>query len=323
MESNFMDEIDCTAFFEQIDDLIKFPTENESGGVNFETSCDSKDIPSMWNCALPEKTSRLFSGSRGTPPPDLSAELFVPDEDIVQLEWLSKFVEESFSGGGSTMGKEVSCINNGPLHNHFQSPSPVSILDSSSSSSGSFPGEKTTPPNTNHHGTQRARTKRPHPATSNAGAAIQLISPASSFTELPPAKKVLKPVGLEPNREKKTELTLPAKPTDAYQDPPPLPVRKCLHCEITKTPQWRAGPMGPKTLCNACGVRHKSGRLFPEYRPAASPKFVPSLHSNCHKKVMEMRRNVVPKHTATTKTTTASTTTLFAPKLDLVTDCLP
>ena len=47
--------------------------------------------------------------------------------------------------------------------------------------------------------------------------------------------------------------------------------------------------MGPKTLCNACGVRYKSGRLFPEYRPAASPTFVPSLHSNSHKKVLEMR----------------------------------
>ncbi|TQD83483.1 hypothetical protein C1H46_030953 [Malus baccata] len=47
--------------------------------------------------------------------------------------------------------------------------------------------------------------------------------------------------------------------------------------------------MGPKTLCNACGVRYKSGRLFPEYRPAASPTFVPALHSNSHKKVIEMR----------------------------------
>ncbi|XP_073037312.1 GATA transcription factor 8-like [Primulina eburnea] len=279
MESNFMDEIDCTTFFEQVDELIEFPPENESGGVNFETSCDSKDIPSIWNSALLEKTDRC------TAPPDLSAELFVPYEDIVQLEWLSTFVEESFSGGGgSTMGKEVSCINTGPPHKHFQSPSPVSIQDSNSS----FSGEETTPPDTNHRGTQRARTKRPRPVTSNTRDAIRLISPASSSTELTPMKRVLKPVGLEPNRKQ--------KPTDAHRVPPPVPVKKCLHCEITKTPQWRAGPMGPKTLCNACGVRHKSGRLFPQYRPAASPTFLPSLHSNSHKKVMEMRSNVVPKH---------------------------
>ncbi|XP_030516952.1 GATA transcription factor 12-like [Rhodamnia argentea] len=65
--------------------------------------------------------------------------------------------------------------------------------------------------------------------------------------------------------------------------------RRCTHCLSQRTPQWRAGPMGPKTLCNACGVRYKSGRLLPEYRPAKSPTFVSYLHSNSHKKVMEMR----------------------------------
>lgn len=66
--------------------------------------------------------------------------------------------------------------------------------------------------------------------------------------------------------------------------------RKCTHCLSEKTPQWRAGPLGPKTLCNACGVRYKSGRLVPEYRPACSPTFTTELHSNSHKKVLEMRR---------------------------------
>lgn len=68
----------------------------------------------------------------------------------------------------------------------------------------------------------------------------------------------------------------------------PMP-RRCTHCLSQRTPQWRAGPLGPKTLCNACGVRYKSGRLHPEYRPAKSPTFVSFLHSNSHKKVMEMR----------------------------------
>ena len=39
--------------------------------------------------------------------------------------------------------------------------------------------------------------------------------------------------------------------------------RQCVHCGVTKTPQWRAGPLGQKTLCNACGVRYKAGRLAP------------------------------------------------------------
>ncbi|XP_028797356.1 GATA transcription factor 2-like [Neltuma alba] len=67
-------------------------------------------------------------------------------------------------------------------------------------------------------------------------------------------------------------------------------VRRCTHCASEKTPQWRSGPLGPKTLCNACGVRYKSGRLVPEYRPASSPTFVLSQHSNSHRKVLELRR---------------------------------
>lgn len=66
--------------------------------------------------------------------------------------------------------------------------------------------------------------------------------------------------------------------------------RRCSHCGVQKTPQWRAGPMGSKTLCNACGVRYKSGRLLPEYRPAISPTFLDHVHSNSHRKVLEMRR---------------------------------
>lgn len=68
------------------------------------------------------------------------------------------------------------------------------------------------------------------------------------------------------------------------------PPRRCSHCGVQKTPQWRAGPLGVKTLCNACGVRFKSGRLYPEYRPACSPTFSSDFHSNHHRKVLEMRR---------------------------------
>lgn len=37
--------------------------------------------------------------------------------------------------------------------------------------------------------------------------------------------------------------------------------RGCLHCGTIKTPQWRMGPEGKKTLCNACGVRFMKGIL--------------------------------------------------------------
>lgn len=227
----------------------------------------------------------------------------------MQLEWLSTFVEDSFSGGGLTVGKENVCTNKepSPTHSQFQMSSPVSVLESSSSSMSSCSGGKITPVNRSQSATQRARSKRPRPATFNPRAAIQLISSAPSFLETDPTfvpkgfssesenftptlKKIPKPE--QKKIKKKAKITFPENEGEIDPNPTGQPVRKCLHCEITKTPQWRAGPMGPKTLCNACGVRYKSGRLYPEYRPAASPTFIPSLHSNSHKKVVEMRNKI-------------------------------
>ncbi|KAE8685013.1 GATA transcription factor 15 [Hibiscus syriacus] len=31
----------------------------------------------------------------------------------------------------------------------------------------------------------------------------------------------------------------------------------CTDCKTTKTPLWRGGPAGPKSLCNACGIRYR------------------------------------------------------------------
>ncbi|GAB2287230.1 hypothetical protein Dimus_021612 [Dionaea muscipula] len=67
-------------------------------------------------------------------------------------------------------------------------------------------------------------------------------------------------------------------------------LRFCLHCATKVTPQWREGPFGPKTLCNACGMRYRVGKLVPEYRPAASPTFDISKHSNFYKKILKMRQ---------------------------------
>ncbi|KAF8769766.1 hypothetical protein HU200_006376 [Digitaria exilis] len=37
-------------------------------------------------------------------------------------------------------------------------------------------------------------------------------------------------------------------------------VRVCSDCNTTKTPLWRSGPCGPKSLCNACGIRQRKVR---------------------------------------------------------------
>ncbi|KAE8670682.1 hypothetical protein F3Y22_tig00112114pilonHSYRG00149 [Hibiscus syriacus] len=311
--ADFIDEIDCGSFFDHIDDLLDFPNDDVDAAVS---ACDSAlnatTFPSIWTTqseSFPGSDS-VFSNNSAS---DLSAELSVPYEDIVQLEWLSNFVEDSNCGVSLTIKKqEPSSINKDSSDHQFQTSSPVSVLESSSSCSGEIKPLLEPASAIGKHG--RARSKRPRPATFNPRPAIELISPSSSvngdgndvpilvpkvssdsesYVESPLLIKLPRQLNPEQKKKKKIKLTLPTPPTDnnliPNQSGQQQAVRKCMHCEITKTPQWRAGPMGPKTLCNACGVRYKSGRLFPEYRPAASPTFIPSVHSNSHKRVLEMR----------------------------------
>ncbi|EFH41984.1 hypothetical protein ARALYDRAFT_917909 [Arabidopsis lyrata subsp. lyrata] len=36
--------------------------------------------------------------------------------------------------------------------------------------------------------------------------------------------------------------------------------KTCADCGTSKTPLWRGGPAGPKSLCNACGIRNRKKR---------------------------------------------------------------
>ncbi|KQJ89112.1 uncharacterized protein LOC104585044 [Brachypodium distachyon] len=66
-------------------------------------------------------------------------------------------------------------------------------------------------------------------------------------------------------------------------------LRTCTHCCSWQTPQWRHGPNGNGTLCNACGIRYKMGKLCEEYRPSTSPEFSSLKHSNRHRNVEKIR----------------------------------
>lgn len=251
---DFTNELDCNSFFDQMDDLVQFPADTDSGLF----SGGSSDLSDIWSNPLPY-------------------------EDIAQLEWISNFVEDSFSNGGLTITKASSVLNKESSCEEFQTSSPVST-------GSSFTEEKPFPPSPSQRG---VRTKRPRPATFNPPSFPTSRVPSGHENVAIPleGKKLPKPkAASSQHKKKKIKPNIPLAPVEVNnQNATGENVRKCLHCEITKTPQWRAGPMGPKTLCNACGVRYKSGRLFPEYRPAASPTFVASLHSNSHRKVVEMR----------------------------------
>ncbi|KAK1394336.1 Plant-specific GATA-type zinc finger transcription factor family protein [Heracleum sosnowskyi] len=177
---------------------------------------------------------------------------------------------------------QATCQNDANSHSNessgFQAPSPTSVLDSRSSSSR-VKSTSTTPelliP-------VRTRTKRPRHSTNCRWHLITLPTPNNRMN-----KKVK-----EKKKKKITQTSNAIKDKGSCSNQP-TGSRICSHCQVTQTPQWRAGPLGPNTLCNACGVRYRAGRLVPEYRPAASPTFVPTVHSNFHRRIVQMRNTSI------------------------------
>lgn len=56
--------------------------------------------------------------------------------------------------------------------------------------------------------------------------------------------------------------------TASSSKPPNAANLYCHQCQATETPLWRAGPAGPKTLCNACGVRYRKHGVLTPRNPA-------------------------------------------------------
>ncbi|PIN16636.1 hypothetical protein CDL12_10727 [Handroanthus impetiginosus] len=207
------------------------------------------------------------------------SELSVPAEGLESLEWLSHFVEDSFS--------DYSLTGKLPPKLTEKRPEPEITVKEQPCF--------TTPVQTKAR-TKRARTGVrvwPILSPSFTESSTSSSSSTSSTTSFSPVNHLAfrsqtgeSSLGKPPAKKQKKK---PADPTAGGGAGAGQP-RRCSHCGVTKTPQWRAGPLGSKTLCNACGVRYKSGRLLPEYRPACSPTFSSELHSNNHRKVLEMRR---------------------------------
>ncbi|CBI17417.3 unnamed protein product, partial [Vitis vinifera] len=180
-----------------------------------------------------------------------ATELTVPADDLADLEWLSHFVEDSFS--------------------EYSAPFPHGTLTEKAQNQTENPPEPETPLQI------KSCLKTPFPAKARSkrartgGRVWSMGSP--SLTE-------------SSSSSSSSSSSLDPEASGSAQPTP----HRCSHCGVQKTPQWRTGPLGAKTLCNACGVRYKSGRLLPEYRPACSPTFSSEIHSNHHRKVLEMRR---------------------------------
>ncbi|XP_047973132.1 GATA transcription factor 12-like [Salvia hispanica] len=244
-----------------IDDLLDFPNDDCIDADNSSTPLDN-------SC------NSTFSATTGEQPyfqaaDVISNELAVPYDELAELEWVSSFVDESFSSDDLQKLHLIQGLkartNEAPQAQHYNfQPNPAQTGPTLLSDM-SVPG--------------KARSKRSRAAPGSWTSRLLMVSPTPE--EAPPAM----------SSSSESDMAGGKKPEAARKkEAAPGPGRKCLHCATDKTPQWRTGPMGPKTLCNACGVRYKSGRLVPEYRPAASPTFTLTKHSNSHRKVMELRR---------------------------------
>ncbi|KAH6783818.1 GATA transcription factor 12 [Perilla frutescens var. hirtella] len=276
-----------------IEDLLDFPNDDAMGATDggsldaaFTDSSTATPVDTSCNSSFstaaagePYFQAADIGGPRSFVDGHFSNELCVPYDDLAELEWLSTFVDESFSSEDLQKLQLIQGIkartNEVPLAQqyHFQPettrPGPMLLSDMS------VPA--------------KARSKRSRAAPGSWTSRLLMVSPtpstdapamsSSSESDIATGKKAVKaPAGFQKKKE------MPENSSGGGEG------RKCLHCATDKTPQWRTGPMGPKTLCNACGVRYKSGRLVPEYRPAASPTFVLAKHSNSHRKVLELRR---------------------------------
>ncbi|GJQ10610.1 hypothetical protein GpartN1_g2401.t1 [Galdieria partita] len=64
---------------------------------------------------------------------------------------------------------------------------------------------------------------------------------------------------------------------------------RCVVCGVTDTPLWRSGPKGRKTLCNACGVRWKKGKLYIDGKQASPPIATRLIMKTTQKRGMDNR----------------------------------
>ncbi|KAI3712847.1 hypothetical protein L1987_71415 [Smallanthus sonchifolius] len=209
-------------------------------------------------------------------------ELCLPADDVADLEWVSHFVDDSFSGGYSltcASGNSLTCAA-------------VKLFEKKVEPETETRVTVTVKPTLTTPVLTKARSKRARTggrvwslvsssltdsSTSSSSSSSYTSNPWLIFTESTQTAESF--LGKPVKRQKRNPAGEPA-----------VQPRRCSHCLVQKTPQWRAGPLGAKTLCNACGVRYKSGRLLPEYRPACSPTFSSEVHSNNHRKVLEMRQ---------------------------------
>ncbi|OVA20402.1 zinc finger protein [Macleaya cordata] len=270
-----------------VDDLLDFSNEDDEERVVKKEEEDEKKGFLSISSSQEQKPQFSTGGSlKNEFASVFASELSVPTDDLADLEWLSHFVEDSFSEDMSLQ---------------YLDGNPTEKPQTGNPQKRSEP-ETETPlkPAVGFQTTKARRSKRSRTGgrvwslgssslteTSSSSSSSTSSSSSSScliFTNAGQNLEFFDYLGKPPAKKPKKRRQVQVNGGGI------LLQRRCSHCGVQKTPQWRTGPLGAKTLCNACGVRYKSGRLLPEYRPACSPTFSSDVHSNNHRKVLEMRR---------------------------------
>lgn len=280
--------VNVTADEFSVDDLLDLSDKDfsTSGGGSFEESFeeDFASVSSQDNDSNSMNSSKLSTGDFVSLTAD---QLLVPIDDMESLEWLSQIVDDSVSE------LPLSCPETNLKNGAGQFPVNRFKPDfQMAARSFTVLGLQYPVPTKNR--TELSR-KRGRAWSSGSRSLTESSSSSSSSHDSSVTSPMLlanpfhfielfeKPPSAKKQRKSPACQKGPGSSESMNQ-------RRCTHCQVQKTPQWRTGPLGPKTLCNACGVRFKSGRLFPEYRPACSPTFSGDVHSNSHRKVLEMRK---------------------------------
>ncbi|EXB93387.1 GATA transcription factor 12 [Morus notabilis] len=227
-----------------------------SSPVTVVDSCNSSNFSGCETNFLTDIGCQNFADGQ------FSSELCVPAyDDLAELEWVSNFVEESFSSedlqrlqliSGLKARNDVESCHPETNQNNINS---INIASTTNVNNGPIFNSEVSVP-------AKARSKRSRAPPCNWTSRLLLVSATSSSSSSSPEQDVVVsvPPPVPPSTAVTAKKTVKAAPKKKESGTgPDGQGRKCLHCATDKTPQWRTGPMGPKTLCNACGVRYKSG----------------------------------------------------------------
>ncbi|KAE8694018.1 Leucine-rich repeat receptor-like protein kinase family protein [Hibiscus syriacus] len=239
--NNGQNGVSCDDF--SVDDLFDFSNEEGFLEQQHEAEEEGKQVPvSSSSSYKRQKLSQEQHFADETTNFDYSSlstdELAVPEEDAASLEWLSHFVEDSFSEHSAavyptgTLTEKPKLPDNqlpepeAPVTTCFKTPAPGKARSKRSRTGGRVLSLVTSP----------SLTESSSSSTSSSSSSLSASSPWVVYSSSIPGS------AFEPSESLSVEKKHKKRPaTESNVGNVTQPTRRCSHCGVTKTPQWRAG----------------------------------------------------------------------------------